>query len=192
MYTPAITYFTGITKELMRTIRKIIHFDRSKSVLFDYFFKISCNKVLEKSNKKSLEITELIVLLWDFTIKQLRTITAPIDTGAIKLTELDTLLSKFFANDFLDMQAEVNYLLERDYFQVKSLGTRKSQLALWDRFKASHEAAKTIENIRVKLNLQQEFTQLNDLLAINSDVYKEWTLLKMDAELAAIVKVREI
>ncbi len=192
MYTPAITYFTGITKELMRTIRKIIHFDRSKSVLFDYFFKISCNKVLEKSNKKSLEITESIVLLWDFTIKQLRTITAPIDTGAIKLTELDTLLSKFFANDFLDMQAEVNYLLERDYFQVKSLGTRKSQLALWDRFKASHEAAKTIENIRVKLNLQQEFTQLNDLLAINSDVYKEWTLLKMDAELAAIVKVREI
>ena len=176
----------------MRTIRKIIHFDRSKSVLFDYFFKISCNKVLEKSNKKSLEITESIVLLWDFTIKQLRTITAPIDTGAIKLTELDTLLSKFFANDFLDMQAEVNYLLERDYFQVKSLGTRKSQLALWDRFKASHEAAKTIENIRVKLNLQQEFTQLNDLLAINSDVYKEWTLLKMDAELAAIVKVREI
>lgn len=56
-------------------------------------------------------------------------------------------------------------------------------------FKSSHETAKTIEDIRTKLNLEQKFTQLNDLLAISSDIYMEWTLLKMDTELAKIVKV---
>lgn len=130
---PSITYFSGITKELMQTIRQIIRFDRSKSVLFDYFFNISCDKVLEQRSKSSLEITESIVLLWDLTIRQLCTITQPIDTGAIKLTELDIILTKFFGGNFQKMKAEVDYLLDQSYLEVENVGMRKSQIALWDR-----------------------------------------------------------
>lgn len=56
-------------------------------------------------------------------------------------------------------------------------------------FKSSHEAAVIIEDIRVKLNIQQKFSQLNDLLAINGDVYKTWSLLKIDSNLVRIIQV---
>ena len=46
-----------------------------------------------------------------------------------------------------------------------------------------------IEDIRIKLGIEQKFTQLNDLLSINGDVYKTWSLLKIDSDLVRIITV---
>ena len=62
-YIPYITHFKAISPDLMQTIVKIINFDSSKLVLFNHFFKLSCDELVV--NKKSLEINESVKKLWE-------------------------------------------------------------------------------------------------------------------------------
>jgi hypothetical protein len=115
----------------MEPIVKIVNLDRSKCVLFDYYFNESCNEFMSKNNVKRIEVTESIEHLWLETIGKIQKIINSIDNGSIFLNELDVILEKFFHKEFINMQSEMNYLLE--YFKISNLDTRKKQLKLWDK-----------------------------------------------------------
>lgn len=111
----------------MNIITNIINIDRSKSILFDHYFKMTCNEL----STEKLEISESIKQIWTLTIEKLGQIIQPINSGEVKLTELDELLNTFFKNDFKLMRAEINYLL--DFFKISNLNERKDQINYWDR-----------------------------------------------------------
>ncbi len=186
-YTPNIIYFKGINRDVMETILNIINLDSSKLVLFNHFFNNACQHMLINSQKNPIEIKESVSILWEMTLTDLKQILLPIESGLFELSQLDTLLETFFNSNFTSMEAEISYLLE--YFKINNLEQRKSQIKMWNRFKASHQTAVTIDKIRIRMKIQTIFDQLIDLLAIDSDVYTTWNLLKMDETLGNIVAV---
>jgi len=130
-YTPDIIYFKGIDKAIMGTIMDVINLDSSKLVLFNHFFGQACRKLFDRQ-QKPIEIKESIGLLWSMTVADLKNILSPIESGLIKLTQLDTILDTFFDSNFAGMQAEISYLL--DFFKVEGLDERKGQIDMWNRF----------------------------------------------------------
>ena len=112
----------------MEIITNIINIDRSKSIFFDHFFKITCNEI----SYEKIEISESIEKIWQLTIEKLQKIIQPINSGEIKLTELDEILVTFFKGNFKLMRLEINYLL--DYFKIINLKERKDQIYYWDRY----------------------------------------------------------
>lgn len=122
---------------------------------------------------------------WEGAYGDLKCLCAKIDSGHIKLLDVDELQARHFDNDFSKFCAEINYLCQ--YFRVDSHEQRIQQLRLYDKFRSSYEAAVEIEKIRVELQLESHFDELADLLRIKTSEFREWDLVKMDAHIERVV-----
>ena len=71
------------------------------------------------------------------------------------------------------MYAELTYLL--NYFEQANTPKRLNQIVLWYKFKASYEAAYSIQKIKTELRLTNKFVELRPLLQITSDDYSQQT-----------------
>ena len=60
---------------------------------------------------------------------------------------------------------------------------------LYDRFRCSQNAARDIEEIRIKLKLKHRFNEINDLLNIHTDQFNQWTIEKMDASMKKTIEI---
>lgn len=112
-----------------------------------------------------------------------------IESGDIRLLELNCLQEKYFGAEFCKFYDEINHLYT--YFGKKSHNMRMGQIKLFDKFRSSHLAAVEIEKIRTELNLENSFDELTDLLGIDSEQFQTWNLLKMDAKIERVVNLLE-
>ena len=186
-YKPNVTYFTNINRINMRIIEKIIGLNRSYCVLFDFMLKETCDKICLKHNRDSLSIENLLNEVTPMTFDRLeKDIARKNEDGSMKLIELDTLLKNHFISH-THLENELIYI--NNYFRIGKLDERNKQIRLYNKFKSSYQSAMAIEQIRVELNMLNNFVELADLLAINSDQYKEWNLMKMDSKLERTIQI---
>jgi hypothetical protein len=181
---PNITYFTEINSTTMKTITQLVSMDRSKCEIFDFYFRETLVNL-----KSSQEIQLIIVYLFETTLKKWKNLADDIEKESIKLSRLDEIIDKFFHSNFTKMYDELEYLL--NYFKQANTSKRLNQIKLWYKFKASYEAANSIQIIKTELSLTNEFVQLIPLLQISSEKYLTWRLNEMNTEIANTVKCLE-
>jgi len=169
---PNITYFIGINSTIMKTITKLVSMDRSKCEIFDFYFKETLTN-LRSNNNNQQEIQLIIGQLFDLTLTKWKNLALEIEKESIKLNRLDEIIEKFFQSNFTKMYAELTYLL--NYFEQANTPKRLNQIVLWYKFKASYEAANSIQKIKTELRLTNKFVELRPLLQITSDDYSQQT-----------------
>lgn len=163
---------------------KLKAFDRRYSVLFDQNFE-KWTKMIREQQKSNITLAEHITKSWNGANSDLRKLCESIESGEIKLVDLNQLQENYFGVDFDKLYDEINYLC--DYFKIQFRETRMEQIRLLDKFRSSHRAAVEIENIRTELKLESRFDELTDLLRIETDDFRTWNLLKMDKKIEIVV-----
>lgn len=159
-------------------------FDRRHCVLFDKYFGKWAQFIGQKE-PATLTLADHVTRSWTEVKEELRKLCALIDSGEIKLVDLNELQEHNFEADFEKFYHEIDYLCT--FFSIQTRETRMSQIRLFDKFRSSHRAAVEIENIRTELKLESHFDELTDLLRIKSDEFKTWSLLKMDKQIENVV-----
>lgn len=155
-------------------------------MLFDEHFQIISQKIRDKD--PNIKLANHVTTSWKETIIELDKLCTTIESGEIKLVELDRLQEKHFGVEFAKFHAELTHLYA--YFD-KKVNARIDQIKLFDKFRSSHRAAVEIEKIRTELKLESRFDELADLLSIRSEQFQTWNLLKMDDRIERVVNLLE-
>ena len=183
---PVVEYFREISEIEIAEMLKLSNLERLKCNIFDSYFAENIEKVKSTKNLKLLPLNLVLKEVVPLTYNSWKAFASSIESGRIKLTELDECLAKYFSKRFERMSEELFYII--DMHKINNANQRKNQIKLYNEFKSGVEAAKLIEEIRVALRMNQKFNELNNLLNIKSDEFKEWNLLRMDDEAERIIK----
>ena len=187
---PLVTYFSEFNKSKLDKMEKLIELDRLKCAIFDSLFVETCVKFVKEMEVVTMPIDRLLNQALPLIFTKWQQIAVNIDSGKIKLVEIDDYLSKYFNNHEHKLIAELNYIMDKS--AIKNSVKRKEALVLYFRFKASVETARVIEDIRVSLKMTSKFTELNELLSIKEAQFNEWTITKMDENVDVIRSLDKI
>jgi hypothetical protein len=189
-YDPTVIYFDGVRANFLVIIQHINNLKWEYCVVFKDYFNDASSSLL-KSDKageyKGKNLDKLIESSWAKAYAKWKQITVDIESGLMKLVTLDTFTIKYFANDFDKFRDEFIYI--NTYFKIKSLDYRNKQIILYNKFKMSYSAALEIDRIHKQLSLINKFQELDDLLNIKSESFKQWDLNKMDEKIEKTVTV---
>lgn len=184
---PNIFYYDNITNQKVSLIDTINGLKRLQCVIFDSHFNNSCIEIKKERNASSISIIEVLDEVFPRTIKKWQVLANIIENGTIKLVEIDDYQNKYFQNNFKKMFAEMEYICE--YFKIRCLAERMTQLERYNRFRSITEAAESIEEIRTLLNLKSQFTELAALLSVKTTKFRDWTILKMDMDIEETIQI---
>ena len=184
-YKPIVTYFQGIDAAVMSQIVKINSLQRNKCALFDEYFLEECKNMYEKGNKQAININIIINMVLPKTLQNWKAIADSIESGEIKLNEIDKHLQFYKTKE--KMLGEFEYIC--NYFGKNSFNLRGEQVNLYFRFQTSVQGAKQIDMIRRQLKMQSAFEELSPLLKISSEESKNWNLLKMNDQVRKTVDI---
>jgi len=184
---PLVIYFKSITKNKIEQIEKFIQLDRLKCVLFDHLMNESLENCRNDMGVEQLSVDMLLNEVEDEVFRKWSAIANTIDSGRIKLVEIDDYLKKFFSNKEDKLIKEFIYIIEK--CQIKRLAQRRNEICLYFRFKSSVEIARMIETIRVNFKMTNSFPELKELLSISSQEFKEWTIEKMDSKVEVVIGI---
>ena len=112
-------------------------------MLFDEHFQIISQKIRDKD--ANIKLANHVTMSWKETIVELDKLCTTIESGEIKLVELDRLQDKHFGVEFTKFHAELTHLYV--YFD-KKVNARIDQIKLFDKFRSSHRAAVEIGHPR--------------------------------------------
>ena len=186
-HSPHITYFKTINKKKIELIDKFIELDRLRCVIFDHLMNETLEKCKDELMVGLLSVDMLLNDVQEDVFKKWQTIANTIETGRIKLVEIDHYLKQFFGGHDEKIKKELIYIIEK--CQIKNLAKRKKEINLYFRFKSSVEIAKIVDDIRVKFGMTNAFPELAELLSISSNEYREWTIEKMDDNVARVIDI---
>ena len=184
---PLVIYFKSITKRKIEQIEKFIQLDRLKCILFDHLMNESLDNCKNEMGVDLLSVDMMLNEVEDEVFEKWRAIANKIDSGQMKLVEIDDYLKKFFSNNENKLISELVYIIE--CCQISKLAQRRNEISLYFRFKSSVEIAKIIETIRINFKMTNPFPELNELLSISSDEFKEWTIEKMDSKVENVIGI---
>jgi hypothetical protein len=184
---PLVIYFKSITKRKIEQIEKFIQLDRLKCVLFDHLMNESLDNYKNEMGVELLSVDTILNEVEDEVFEKWRSIANKIDSGRIKLAEIDDYLKKFFSNNEKKLINEFVYIIEK--CQIPKLAQRRNEISLYFRFKSSVEIAKIIEAIRINFKMTNTFPELNELLSISSTESKDWTIEKMDSKVEKVIGI---
>jgi hypothetical protein len=184
-YNPVVIFFPGIDTATMVEIQKINSLQRNNCVRFDEYFLDECKKQVSAKKTQQIDVKCIIQNVWPATVKRWYLIAKSIESGEIKLNEIDGYLTYYRSKE--KMLSEFEYIC--GYFNVKNYQLRREQINLYFRFKTSVTGARKIETIRDQLKLKRKFNELDPLLEISSDESKEWNLLKMNEQVRKTVDI---
>lgn len=184
-FKPNIFYFPNIGQSEFDLISKTINLNRLKCVLFDFYFNETCDE--QKETK--IDLIRILNQIIPSTFEKWRALANEIDSGKIKLSKIDLLLSKHFENNSKKLLQEIYYIL--DECQIRNKEARKNQLELYTKLQSSIDTARLIEKIRQVYEIENKFIELNELLNIDPEQFKNWTLLNMDSRLESTIRVLE-
>ena len=188
-FTPHITAFEHIHDKEIKLVNEMISLDRLKCVLFDSYFAESCEQVRVQLSLNCLPVTVAIENVFLLAKSKWQLIVDSIQSGTIKLVDIDRYLSTCFGNNFDKTIMELSYICK--YFKIKNLNERIVQLERYRRFKSISEGAVFIEQIRRSLNMNHEFKELEILLHVKSAAFNEWTILHMDQSVENTIRILE-
>ena len=94
-YKPVVTYLPGIDIATIGEIRKINGLQRSKCILFDDYFLQECKKNFKDNKDQPINLQTLIKVVWPMTTQRWLLVAKSIETGEIKLNEIDSYLNYY-------------------------------------------------------------------------------------------------
>jgi hypothetical protein len=188
-YEPVVIYFEGVRANLIKVIQRINRLDWRFCVVFKDYFKTASIALLAADNTKyaAPHLDALIEETWKLAYERWRNISIEIESGRIKLVTLNEFTRTYF-DDKVDLfRDEFHYI--NSYFKIRNLDHRNHQIILYNKFKMSYSAALEIDRIHQQLSLIHKFHELDDLLNITTDGFKEWDLNRMDETIERTVIV---
>lgn len=188
-YQPIIVYFEGVRSEFLSVVQKINKLDLRYCVVFKDYFNQASTQLLQSDADCKINLGKLIEKSWRQSHERWMQIARSVESGQVKLIDLDQFTKTYFGNDFAKFCNEFIYI--NSYFQIKDRDLRNNQIILYNKFKMSYSAAVEIDKIHKRLKLHTEFVELNDLLSIKSAEFNQWSLSKMDSRIQETVKVLE-
>ncbi|CAF0704523.1 unnamed protein product [Brachionus calyciflorus] len=165
-----INAFPNIGIKEFEQMNKICSLDRLKCVLLNCFYERHCNY--------KCELKQVLDDVLPKTLKEWEQLANIINNGTIKLIDIDNLLMNNFNNKVSNILSELFYIIEQ--FKIPNINLRNTQLEVYFKFRNSHKTALSIRKICQVYGIRTQFAELNDILNINTNAFKEWNLLKMD------------
>jgi hypothetical protein len=181
---PLVTFFKSMNSSKMSIIKILNQLDRQYCVLFDKYFRETCDSI--KKDDKKLTLDDLFIQIWPVTNDRWKQLSDSIENGTIKLKTLEEIKNNHFNGDNKRMENELNYLTS--YHKINDLQWRNYQIELYTRFKLSYDIARSIEELRVKLKMTQNFSELDKLIKINKTSFNQWDLNMMDKNMSNTVE----
>ena len=185
-YSPKITFFTQINSNEIKKINDTINLDRLKCILFDEYFEEACKQVMEGTGITALNEDLVLHQVQPLVFAKWRAMATSIEQDKLKLIRINEILSNSFDGNYKKLSAELIYICK--YHKIRDLDEKIQQIKRYGRFRTSIEAANLAETIRIGSNLTKKFKEIEDLLNVGSEVFKEWTLSRMDRKIETSIE----
>lgn len=181
-FIPNVTYFDQIDPVLMQEVEKIIDYGQKYCLLFDHVF----NQTSKELNVINLNLAKSLIDSSRLTFEKISKLIESVGQGTLKLTELDKIFSDIFHDKKNTFCTEFDYWIK--YFNIENYLLRIKQIRIYVDFKNSYLAAVEINKIKQKLNLTNEFRELEKILRISQREYENFILNDMDSNVEQTIE----
>ena len=143
--------FDQISTNDFATINRINDLDKLKSVMFFTYLDDSCKEI----NSNSIDLRTVLDRVLPATLEKWKTLSKSIETGNIKLAEIDKYLESKFKNNSKKLTDEFLYICRQNFTTGEdNLSKRSNQIDMYIKFKSSLKAADLLNQIRAKYQLK--------------------------------------
>ena len=143
--------FDQISTNDFATINRINDLDKLKSVMFFTYLDDSCREI----NSNSIDLRTVLDRVLPATLEKWKTLSKSIETGNIKLAEIDKYLEAKFKNNSKKLTDEFLYICRQNFTTGgDNLSKRSNQIDMYIKFKSSLKAADLLNQIRAKYQLK--------------------------------------
>lgn len=185
---PKVTCFEKIfdSPEDIKLMNRINRMEKVKSVIYVSYFEEMCTKMEVPRIDLRLVLDQVVPM----SLKKLIDLTKQIESGTIKLSEIDKFVIEKFNGENRKFREEFCYICDQNFTNQSLVLKRKNQMKVYLDFKSSLKAAQFVNKIREKYNLKGKFVELDELLKIHmSNELQKWSLDKMDQNIENTIKV---
>lgn len=143
--------FDQINTNDFATINRINELDKLKSVMFFTYLDDSCKEI----NSNTIDLRTVLDRVLPATLEKWKTLSKSIETGNIKLAEIDKYLEWKFKNNSKKLTDEFLYICRKNFTTGEdNLAKRSNQIDMYIKFKSSLKAADLLNQIRAKYQLK--------------------------------------